>query len=213
MSPPTVSGVLMAPQPPSTIILVGGGVRCGKSAFALARASSLGGTRAFVATAQAFDDEMRDRITAHQQERAASFTTIEAPLDVAQAVLGLAETQVVVIDCLTLWLSNLLMAEKTDVEIYTELERLMQAIESRSWHVVLVTNEVGLGVVPASPLGRRFRDLAGRIHQRMVERADEIYFGALGAMLRLRPNPVSLVTRNDFRSPLDSAPSVTDKKR
>ena len=198
MSPPQYPGAPLAQKSPSTIVLVGGGVRCGKSAFALGRAKAAGTRRAFVATAQAFDDEMRERIAAHQEERALDFATVEAPLEVAQALTSLGDVDVVVIDCLTLWLSNLLMAEKTDVEIYAALEALVVALLCRSWHVILVTNEVGLGVVPASALGRRFRDLAGRIHQRLVEVADEIYFGALGAMLRLRPNPVSLVTKNDF---------------
>jgi adenosylcobinamide kinase / adenosylcobinamide-phosphate guanylyltransferase len=206
MLPPQDSGAPLAPKSPSTIVLVGGGVRCGKSAFALGRARGAGTRRAFVATAQAFDEEMRERIRSHQEERSLDFLTIEAPIEVAQALAGLGEVDVVVIDCLTLWLSNLLMAEKTDAEISAALETLVVALQSRSWQVVLVTNEVGLGVVPASALGRRFRDLAGRIHQRLVGIADEIYFGALGAMLRLRPNPVCLVTQNDFRSPQNCAP-------
>lgn len=200
MSPPLDPGAPLAPKSPSTIVLVGGGVRCGKSAFALSRAMAVGKSRAFVATAQAFDEEMRDRISAHQEERDSNFVTVEAPLEVAQALANLGNVDVIVIDCLTLWLSNLLMAEKTDAEIYAALETLVVALQSRSWQVILVTNEVGLGVVPASVLGRRFRDLAGRIHQRLVGVADEIYFGALGAMLRLRPNPVCLVTQSDFRS-------------
>lgn len=189
--------------PPSraTLILVGGGVRCGKSAFALHRARAIGARRAFLATAQAFDDEMGARIAAHKAERTDAFMTIEAPIDLAHALEALPAVDVVVIDCLTLWLSNLLMAEKDDDDVYAALETLIQAILARPWHVVLVTNEVGLGVVPASPLGRRFRDLAGRIHQRLVPHADEIYFGALGAMLRLRPEPIRLFTQHDFHTP------------
>ena len=173
-------------------------MRCGKSAFALSRALQAGHKRAFVATAQGLDDEMNKRIAAHKAERAEAFTTVEAPVDLAAAVAGLPAVDVVVIDCMTLWLSNMLMAQASDQQIHEHLENLMQVITSRSWHVIVVTNEVGLGVVPPSALGRQFRDLAGRIHQRLVKQSDEIYFGALGAMLRLRPNPVSLVTARDF---------------
>lgn len=180
------------------VTLVGGGVRCGKSAFAVARAHALGARRGFIATAQAFDNEMADRIANHKAERAGQFTTIEAPIHVAQAVRNLQGMDVVVIDCLTLWLSNLLMADLADADIYAELDGLVAAIGSGRSHMVLVTNEVGLGVVPPTPLGRRFRDLAGRVHQRCAAVADEIYFGALGCMLRLRPNPVCLVMAHEF---------------
>lgn len=187
------------PLPNKPIVtLVGGGVRCGKSGFALARAYGMGAKRGFIATAQAFDDEMRDRIANHKAERAGQFTTIEAPFHVAQAVRDLQTMDVVVIDCLTLWLSNLLMADLADADVYAELDGLIAAIAGGKAHVVLVTNEVGLGIVPSTPLGRRFRDLAGRVHQRCASVADEIFFGALGCMLRLHPSPVCLVTAHQF---------------
>lgn len=177
------------------LIVVGGGVRSGKSAFALQLARGLGSRRTFVATAQAFDDEMRTRIDAHVIERGREFTTIEETVDLV-SVLDRVATDVVVVDCLTLWLSNLLLAEpqpRADV-IEREIERLAGALSRRRCHVILVTNEVGMGVVPESALGRLFRDLAGRTHQRVCASADEIYFAALGCMLRLRPDPIALVS-------------------
>lgn len=172
-------------------MLIGGGVRCGKSAFALARACELGTRRLFIATAQAFDDEMRTRIRDHQLERGALFETLEEPLAVPEAVRAQGtQHDVIVIDCLTLWLSNLLMRDE-DVE--ARIEALAQALRVRACHVIIVTNEVGMGLVPDNALGRRFRDCAGRAHQRLARESDEIYMGALGCLLRLRPDPVALV--------------------
>lgn len=178
------------------LIVVGGGVRSGKSAFALELARGLGARRAFIATAQAFDDEMRERIARHVEERGREFETHEVPLDLASALARL-ESDVVVIDCLTLWLSNLLLAEPVPTTDALEhaIDALVVAIERRRSHVIVVTNEVGMGVVPESALGRLFRDLAGRAHQRLCARADEIYLGMLGCMLRLRPEPLALVPR------------------
>jgi adenosylcobinamide kinase/adenosylcobinamide-phosphate guanylyltransferase len=177
------------------LIVVGGGVRSGKSAFALQLARGLGERRAFIATAQAFDAEMRDRIDRHVEERGREFETYEEPRELA-ALLGRIEADVVVVDCLTLWLSNLLLVEPQPrgVDIESEIERFADALAGRRSHVILVTNEVGMGVVPESALGRLFRDLAGRAHQRVCAGADEIYFAALGCMLRLRPEPIALAS-------------------
>ncbi|MDD9972310.1 MAG: bifunctional adenosylcobinamide kinase/adenosylcobinamide-phosphate guanylyltransferase [Myxococcales bacterium] len=177
------------------MILVGGGVRSGKSAFALARAEALGTRRAFVATAEALDDEMRDRIDRHRRSRGPAFLTVEAPLELPEAIsrLGdLADVDVVVIDCLTLWLSNLLGRETADREILAQVERLCATLSERHFHSVVVTNEVGMGVVPPSPLGRRFRDLAGSAHQRLTAEADEVYMAMLGMVLRMRPSPIEV---------------------
>lgn len=171
------------------MILVGGGARSGKSAFALSYAQRLGTRRAFVATAEALDDEMRARIGRHREERGQLFTTIEEPLDLAGALERL-QADVAVVDCLTLWLSNLLMAEVSVGPIRERLETLAAVVERRRLHVLLVTNEVGMGIVPESALGRTFRDLAGWAHQRLASAADEIYFAALGTILRLHPGPI-----------------------
>jgi adenosylcobinamide kinase/adenosylcobinamide-phosphate guanylyltransferase len=176
-----------------SVILVGGGARSGKSAFALARAAELGARRAFIATAQAFDDEMRARIAAHVHERGALFETYEVPHALPEALAEI-DADVVVVDCLTLWLSNLLLQERTSDQIAAEVERLATVLERRRAHVVLVTNEVGMGIVPDNALARTFRDVAGRAHQRLAAMADEIHFAALGVLLRLHPEPLT-VTR------------------
>jgi adenosylcobinamide kinase/adenosylcobinamide-phosphate guanylyltransferase len=174
------------------LVLVGGGVRSGKSAFALSLARSLGERRAFVATAQALDAEMEARIAAHRAERGAAFHTVEAPVALAAALADL-DAEVVVVDCLTLWLSNLLLAGADAPALAAEVEALAAVLARRRWHAVLVTNEVGMGIVPASALGRAFRDAAGRAHQRLARDADRVYLAALGCILRLRPEPLAVV--------------------
>lgn len=182
----------MTPAHATKVILVGGGARSGKSAFALALARHLGERRAFVATAQALDAEMRARITRHRAERGADFRTIEAPLDLPEAMEGLDGVDVVVVDCLTLWLSNLLLAGAEPGAVLDRVGALASDF-GRGFHVVLVTNEVGMGIVPESALGRAFRDLAGHVHQRLARSADEIYLATLGVVLRVHPGPVERV--------------------
>ncbi|WP_438026727.1 bifunctional adenosylcobinamide kinase/adenosylcobinamide-phosphate guanylyltransferase [Sorangium sp. So ce233] len=195
-----MSGVRGAPR---RVALVGGGVRSGKSAFALSLGRSLGARRAFIATAESFDDEMRARIAAHARERGDEFTTIEEPVALPERIAALSGVDVVVVDCLTLWLSNLLLRDETEGReldrIEARIEDLAAAVESATPHVVLVSNEVGMGVVPESRLGRAFRDLAGRAHQRLNRSASELYVAVMGAILRLRPGPVALVGDEDAR--------------
>jgi adenosylcobinamide kinase/adenosylcobinamide-phosphate guanylyltransferase len=173
-----------------TVTLVGGGARSGKSAFALAHAQGLGPRRAFLATAEALDDEMRARIARHRDERGTAFVTIEEPRDLPGALARSGPFDVVVVDCLTLWLSNLLVAGVASGLIHQEVEALAAVLAERRFHAVLVTNEVGMGIVPETPLGRAFRDLAGWAHQRLAALADQIYLAALGVVLRLHPAPV-----------------------
>ncbi|ALA58031.1 bifunctional adenosylcobinamide kinase/adenosylcobinamide-phosphate guanylyltransferase [Nitrospira moscoviensis] len=179
------------------IVLIGGGARSGKSAFALSRARSLGTRRAFVATAQALDAEMKERIAEHARTRGTDFRTIEEPLALAEKLLELHDTDVVVIDCLTLWLSNLLLRDEAEVRILEQVEALAGVLEQRAFHAVIVTNEVGMGVVPETSLGRAFRDVAGRAHQRVAGVADEVYWAILGSVLRIRPAPVLVHTQGD----------------
>ena len=181
------------PTAPRRVALVGGGVRSGKSAFALSLGRSLGARRAFIATAEPFDDEMRARIAAHIRERGDEFATVEEPVALPERIASLSGVDVVVVDCLTLWLSNLLLRDKTEGQILERIEALAAAVESARPHVVLVSNEVGMGVVPESPLGRTFRDMAGRAHQRLNRSASELYVAVMGAILRLRPGPVAVV--------------------
>ena len=177
------------------LTLIGGGARCGKSAFALELARSRGERRALLATAEPLDAEMAARIAAHKAERGADFRTLEAPLELAAALRASAGADVIVIDCLTLWLSNLLLRDLPEPAILDRLEQLIAAAAEVRRRVIVVTSEVGLGLVPESALGRAFRDLAGRAHQRLGQAADEIYFAVLGVILRLQPEPLLLQRR------------------
>jgi len=173
------------------IIVVGGGARSGKSRFAQAYAESLGAKRIFIATAQAFDDEMKDRIRRHQDERGSTFETIEEPVHLAQALGQAGTADVVLVDCLTLWLSNLLLQGLSRDAIAHEIEEVLAVLRLRRHQTILVSNEVGMGIVPESPMGREFRDIAGIAHQRLVAEADEVYLAAMGLVVRLLPSPVT----------------------
>jgi adenosylcobinamide kinase/adenosylcobinamide-phosphate guanylyltransferase len=172
------------------VILVGGGARSGKSDFALALARHLGDRRLFLATAQPGDDEMLARIRRHQETRGTTFQTVEEPLAVAEVFQRLEGPEVVVLDCVTLWLANLLLGGNDPESVLRRVEELADVLDRRTAHAVIVTSEVGLGLVPETPLGRTFRDLAGLAHQRLAGVADEVYFGVLGVILRLKPAPV-----------------------
>lgn len=172
------------------IVLVGGGVRSGKSAYAVARARVLGSRRAFIATARAYDDEMAERIRRHRAERAGDFTTFEEPIAVAEALSRLDGFDVAVIDCITLWLSNQLVDQVAAAEIERRVAVLAAALRQAPCHVVVVTNEVGMGVHPETALGRLFRDLSGRAHQVLARAADEVHLAVLGTLLRLKPGPI-----------------------
>ena len=173
------------------VILVGGGVRSGKSAFALALARTLGPRRAFLATAEPRDGEMAERIARHRAERGAEFATVEEPLELRRAVAALGELDVVVVDCLTLWLSNLLLRGDPPAALAARVDEFATVLAAAPFHSVLVTNEVGMGVVPESALGRTFRDAAGRAHQALASRADRVYLAVLGTVLQIRPGPVA----------------------
>jgi adenosylcobinamide kinase/adenosylcobinamide-phosphate guanylyltransferase len=177
--------------------LIGGGARSGKSSYALELARMKGKKRLFVATAQAFDAEMQRRITAHKVERGEEFVTLEEPHAVESAFQNALAFDVVVLDCLTLWLSNLLLADIEERTILQRVEALGSILAERRVHSIIITNEVGMGIVPETALGRTFRDLSGRAHQRLSAMADELYLGAIGVMLRLRPAPVQVVPRQD----------------
>lgn len=170
--------------------MVGGGARSGKSRFASGYARSLGRERTYLATGQALDAEMAERIDRHRAERAQDFVTVEEPLALAAALAAIPSGHVALVDCLTLWLSNLLGAGLTDREISARLEAVLSVAGERAGPTLLVTNEVGLGLVPESALGRRFRDLAGFVHQRIAARADEVYVAVLGMVIRLSPGPL-----------------------
>lgn len=175
------------------LVVIGGGARSGKSRYAEERAARHAGERRFLATAVAFDDEMRARVAAHQRDRGARFVTVEVPEALEEALWECGGASVVVIDCLTLWLSNLLLAGLSDAQIEARVEQLVAALDGFSGEVLIVTNEVGMGIVPEHALARRFRDVAGRAHQRLGREAHELIFATLGVLVRLRPGPVALV--------------------
>jgi len=174
------------------IVLIGGGVRSGKSAFALRRALEAPSPRTYIATAERLDPEMDRRADQHRRERGAEFETIEESLDLDSALARCAESRVVVIDCLTLWLSNRLLAGARPPSTVDLLERVLHRAGGARHDTIVVTNEVGMGVVPETRLGRDFRDLAGTAHQSVARVASEIYLGALGVVVRLHPSPVEV---------------------
>lgn len=165
-------------------LFVLGGARSGKSRYAQARAEAAGGSPVFVATAEAFDDEMRARIARHQADRDARWRTVEAPRDLPAAIDALnAEDAVVLVDCLTLWVSNLLLAE---ADIPRAGRELCDAIVRFEGKLILVANEVGLGIVPDNALARAFRDAAGQLNQSVAAAVEEVVLLTAGLPLTLK---------------------------
>jgi adenosylcobinamide kinase/adenosylcobinamide-phosphate guanylyltransferase len=167
------------------LTLVLGGARSGKSRYAESLVTALPGPWIYVATAEARDAEMAERIAAHQARRGAGWRTLETPRDVVGAVTAHGTTPLLV-DCLTLWLANALLAS---ADVDAEIERLEAALEQASAPLVLVANEVGFGIVPDNALGRRFRDLQGLLNQRIATRADRVVLVVAGVPLTIKGNP------------------------
>jgi adenosylcobinamide kinase / adenosylcobinamide-phosphate guanylyltransferase len=166
--------------------LVLGGVRAGKSAYAVARAAELGARVAFVATAEAGDAEMAARIARHRAIRPPGWTTIEAPLAPGEAVASLeGKADVVLVDCLNVWVANLLGREP-GLGDEPLLARAAPLMARRPFHLLLVSNEVGWGVHPETPLGRRFRDALGLVNQAVARAADEVVLLVAGCPLWLK---------------------------
>ena len=171
------------------LVFIAGGARSGKSAYALRRASTgpgCPGRKVYIATAQALDAEMAARIDAHRFDRGGEWETVEEPLDVAAAVAGLGAGSAIVIDCLTLWLSNLLHSGMDDEKIKEAALSLAKTCAASPSLVIAVSNEVGQGLVPENPLARRFRDLSGWMNQRMAAKAAEAWLVACGIPLKLK---------------------------
>lgn len=173
----------MISLPPLSLIL--GGARSGKSRRAQCMAEESGLAPVLIATAQAYDDEMRDRIARHQAERGPAWSTVEAPIDLGHAVatIGHEQCAAIVVDCLTLWLTNLLLADH-DIERATRA--FLAACRASPHPVIAVSNETGLGIVPGDPLSRRFRDTAGRLHQQVAEAADEVTLMVAGLPMTVK---------------------------
>jgi adenosylcobinamide kinase / adenosylcobinamide-phosphate guanylyltransferase len=160
-----------------------GGCRSGKSRFALEAAAGMpADQRVFIATAVPFDEEMRARVTRHQAERGNAWTTIEVPQNLPEAIqeYGGGSKRVILVDCLTLWINNLLLESSESAPIQMRISRLVEAIESARCPVVLVSNEVGAGIVPENRLARGFRDLVGTMNQAVAACASRVFWVVAG---------------------------------
>ena len=178
------------------LILILGGARSGKSALA-ERLASQRERVLFVATAEALDMDMERRIAAHRSQRPSAWRTLEEPLDLSSAVQEAMDGyEVCLLDCLTLWVSNLLLKMEDDPnverEILAEVERLLEVYEESSATWIVVSNEVGLGIVPSSRLGRLYRDILGRVNQAVAARADRVYLTVAGLALEIKSSAVHI---------------------
>ncbi len=191
------------------IIFITGGARSGKSSFGLKLAEdrlkalglkeknnsleetstfSLQPKKAYIATAQAFDEEMKDRIEKHRQQRGNDWHTVEEPFDIVGALNKLKEYPVILLDCLTLWISNLML---NNIDIQREIEQFLNTINSSAFSfqpsaLIIISNEVGMGIVPENKLARRFRDIAGMFNQKVAENSDEVYFVVSGMPIKIK---------------------------
>jgi adenosylcobinamide kinase/adenosylcobinamide-phosphate guanylyltransferase len=182
------------------IIFITGGTRSGKSLFAINEASKIKEQKAYIATAEALDNEMKARIKKHQEIRGSKWKTYEEPINISAVLSDIKETyRVIVLDCLTIWLSNL-MHKSTQVEdninefinILASLSRsgsstrLNSLNDFNGLNLFVVSNEVGMGIVPDNELARKFRDLAGLLNQKVAEKADEVYLVTAGIPMRIK---------------------------
>lgn len=166
------------------ITFIIGGARSGKSRFALQKASLQSIRKMYIATAQPLDDEMRERIERHRQERSDEWMVSEEPVNVASLIKDSHNKyDIILIDCLTLWLSNLI---QTGLDIEPEIESLIKALGDCQSSLFIVSNEVGFGIVPDNALSRRFRDMSGLLNQRVAEIADEVYLVTAGIPLKIK---------------------------
>ncbi|MGD0884613.1 MAG: bifunctional adenosylcobinamide kinase/adenosylcobinamide-phosphate guanylyltransferase [Thermodesulfovibrionales bacterium] len=174
------------PDSSGRIIFVIGGARSGKSGFALRKASDTPGKKAYLATAQALDREMEARITRHREERSEEWETFEEPLHIPALLREIAVTHdVILLDCLTLWVSNLLLTAEGLLEKYCDDFIAVLDGQNRSC-LCIVSNEVGMGIVPDNVLSRKFRDSSGYLNQRVARIATEVYLVAAGIPLKIK---------------------------
>lgn len=170
------------------IIFVTGGARSGKSDFVQELAEKLEGKRLFIATAEALDDEMKERIQKHQEKRGDRWNTLEEPLDLGNAIRSVSNSyRTILVDCLTVWLSNLLMEYKDEDEIISEMmDDFFTSMDDFEETIIVVSNEVGLGIVPDNELARIYRDKLGFLNQRMAKRADHVYVLFSGIPVKIK---------------------------
>jgi adenosyl cobinamide kinase/adenosyl cobinamide phosphate guanylyltransferase len=169
-----------------TLVTLLGGARSGKSRLAVELAAATAAPVSFVATGQALDDEMAARIEAHRAARPSGWVTVEEPLELERAVASLPADHVSIVDCLSLWAANVLARGDAEAEIVASAARAASAAAARDALVVAVSNEVGLGIVPVTPLGRTYRDLLGTVNRTFVEASAEAAFVVAG-----RPVPLA----------------------
>ncbi|MCT4559082.1 MAG: bifunctional adenosylcobinamide kinase/adenosylcobinamide-phosphate guanylyltransferase [Pelagimonas sp.] len=170
-------------------ILITGGARSGKSVFAEKMALSRSGRAVYIATAKAYDDEMRARIADHQARRGDQWTNLHAPFDLITALRDSDGGDPRLVDCLTLWLTNLML---NDRDWRSEGTGLAETLVSQTAPVIFVTNEVGAGIVPENKLARAFRDAAGWLNQTIAQASDEVYLCVAGYPVKVKPNDHTL---------------------
>ena len=168
------------------VIYVTGGARSGKSSFALECAERYG-KKAFLATAEPFDEEMTVRVEKHKEERGSDFYTVEEPVYIGEALREIPENiDVVLVDCLTVWAGNLLYKLESNEAIMSHVERLLDVLQNPPCNIILVSNEVGMGIVPENAMAREFRDIAGIINQKVAGVSTEAYFLCSGLPVKLK---------------------------
>ncbi len=187
----------------STFLL--GGARSGKSALSEHLATGLGLSVTAVVTAELIDDEMSERVRRHQEDRPTDWSVIEAPYDLVAAVATVPVGETVLVDCVTVWLSNLLVRGDDVIEIERQGRALAELLASRSGPSIVVSNEVGLGIVPGDPLSRSFRDVQGRVNQALATSLDHAYFVLAGQVLPLASSEQVLDTLRSGVSQANSA--------
>ncbi len=165
-----------------------GGCRSGKSSHALTLAQKrFGAENCFIATCVPYDDEMNDRVRRHQAERGENWRTVDAPLELPETIERQGRTaDVMVVDCLTLWMNNLIMEDLSDEAVFEKVETLKRALDNVQCPVFVVSNEVGGGIVPENQLARRFRDLTGFANQRVAECANQVIWMVAGIPVRIK---------------------------
>jgi len=172
------------------IILILGGARSGKSTYAQKLASEISDNVLFVATAEPLDEEMKKRISAHRRQRPRTWTTIETPYHIAEKIEGLKNSDLILIDCITLLVSNILgkeiKPEKAEKTVLKELDSLISTVTKLNCHCIMVSNEVGMGIVPENHLARIYRDLLGKVNQIIAANATEVYFMTVGIPLKIK---------------------------
>ena len=173
------------------IIFITGGCRSGKSKYALQTAEKIVATRRiYIATCVPQDDEMKQRVAQHQKERSGTWVTVEEPLDLPRAILeNSRRADVILIDCLTLWTSNLLMETRDEAMIKNEIKQLVRALEQADCPVVVVSNEVGSGIVPENRLARQFRDIVGWVNQSIAACAHRVVWMVAGIPVTVKGEP------------------------